>query len=142
MTRGLVACVLCALVVSAVKAQDIHRDSLVGVWTCKEAEIPSGVSISKEEMQGVKTLQQGIVNSQFSFNTNSLFEWRFPAGAPKVFTELLFLNKQKWSFDQQHNLIHIGAPKENLMQISVHKKHGAMYFIITDMPLLLRVEKE
>lgn len=61
---------------------------------------------------------------------------------PAAFQQMDFLNNQKWSIDAGNGLIHIGDPKENLMQIIVREKAGIVYFVISDMPLLLRMKKE
>lgn len=56
--------------------------------------------------------------------------------------EMKFLNNKKWSVDQKGDMIRIGGPKENLMQIMIREKDGVIYFILSDTPLSLRMKKE
>jgi hypothetical protein len=107
-----------------------------------EATIPDGLKISAEEMEAINVFKSALVKSKFLFKTNGLFEWQFQKGTPAMFQELSFLNNQKWSIDTKGDLIHIGDPKENLMQIMIREKAGIVYFILSDTPLLLRMKKE
>ena len=125
-----------------VKAQTLQRDSLAGVWLCIEATIAANITIPKEELEAVKVLQKGIINSKFHFKTNGLFEWQLPKDAPPVLKGMSFLNGQKWFVDGERRMVHIGQPKENLMQILVRQQDGIVYFILSDTPLLLHVRKE
>lgn len=124
------------------RSQSMQRDSLAGVWICVEATIPDGLKISAEEMEAINVFKLALVKSKFLFKTKGLFEWQFQKGTPAVFQELSFLNNQKWSIDTKEDLIHIGDPKENLMQIMIREKAGIVYFILSDTPLLLRMKKE
>ncbi|WKZ61664.1 MAG: hypothetical protein QY309_09235 [Cyclobacteriaceae bacterium] len=124
------------------RSQSMQRDSLVGVWICVEATIPDGLNISAEEMEAINVFKSALVKSKFLFKTNGLFEWQFQKGTPAMFQELSFLNNQKWSIDTKGDLIHIGDPKENLMQVRIREKAGIVYFILSDTPLLLRMKKE
>jgi hypothetical protein len=124
------------------RSQSMQRDSLAGVWICVEATIPVGLKISAEEMEAINIFKSALVKSKFLFKSNGLFEWQFQKGTPAVFQELSFLNNQKWSIDTKEDLIHIGDPKENLMQIMIREKAGIVYFILSDTPLLLRMKKE
>lgn len=137
----LISTVLLLAAVSA-KSQSITRDSLAGVWSCQEAIMPDGLKISNEEMQAFNVLKSAIVQSKFLFKPNGLFEWKFKSGTPAVFQQIEFLNNQKWSVDASGSLIHIGDPKENVMQIMIREKAGVVYFILSDTPLLLRMKKE
>lgn len=125
----------------SVQSQSIQRDSLAGVWVCAEATMPDGLKIPADEMEGLNLLKVAIVKSKFLFKTNGLFEWQFQKGAPAVLQQMDFLNNQKWSVDAA-GLIHIGDPKENLMQITIRERAGIVYFILSDTPLLLRMQKE
>jgi hypothetical protein len=124
------------------KSQSMQKDSIAGVWICIEAIMPNNIEIPKEEMEAMNVLKSAIVNSKFLFKTNGLFEWQFPNAVPAVFQGMDFLNNQKWSIDAKMNLIHIGDPKENLMQITIREKAGIVYFMLSDTPLLLRMKKE
>jgi len=124
-----------------VQSQSISRDSLAGVWICQEAMLPEGIKVPKEEIEMLNSLSPAIVNSKFLFKPNGLFEWQFQKNAPAVFQDIDFLRNQKWSIDKQ-DVIHIGDPRENLMQIAIREKAGTVYFIIADTPLLLRMRKE
>lgn len=126
----------------SVKSQSIQRDSIAGVWLCEEASMPTDVKVDEEEKAALNMLKSAIVNSKFLFKANGLFEWQFPKGVPAVFQQMDFLNNQKWSIDAKVNLIHIGEPKENLMQIAIREKAGIVYFMLSDTPLLLRMRKE
>lgn len=137
----LISIVLLLAAISA-KSQSITHDSLAGVWSCQEATMPDGLKIPNEEMEVMNVLKSAIVNSKFLFKPNGLFEWKFQKGTPAVFQQIEFLNNQKWSIDANGSLIHIGDPKENLMQIMIREKAGVVYFILSDTPLLLRMKKE
>lgn len=123
------------------KAQTISRDSVAGVWTCIEATFPGGVKIPADEVETMNVLKSAIVNSKFLFKATGLFEWQFPKGAPAVFQQIDFLNNQKWSIDSS-DLVIIGDPKENLMQIAIRGEAGKTFFILSDTPLLLKMKKE
>jgi hypothetical protein len=130
------------LVVIFAKAQPMQKDSLVGAWVCVEATVPNDLKIPREEMESLKVLKPAIIDSKFVFKSNGLLAWQFPNSVPPVFQGVDFLNNQKWSIDAKMNLIHIEDPKENLMQITAHEKTGIVYFILSDIPLLLRMKKE
>lgn len=130
------------LAVISAKSQSMRKDSIAGAWTCVEANMPNDLKIPNEEMEALNVLKSAIVNSKFVFKTNGLFEWQFPKAVPVMLQAMDFLNNQKWSIDSKMNLIHIGDPKENLMQITIHEKAGIVYFVISDTPLLLRMKKE
>ena len=138
----LVTLVILSLAATSANSQSIQRENLKGAWVCVEATIPDNLEISPEEMEAMDVLKSAIVKSKFLFNPNGLFEWQFPKGIPAVFQGLDFLNNQKWSIDANESLIYIGDPKENLMQIMVRQKAGTIYFILSDTPLLLRMNKE
>jgi hypothetical protein len=104
--------------------------------------VPNDLKIPREEMESLKVLKPAIIDSKFIFKSNGLFVWQFPNSVPPVFQGVDFLNNQKWSIDAKMNLIHIGDPKENLMQITAHEKTGIVYFMLSDIPLLLRMKKE
>ncbi len=123
------------------KAQTLYRDSLAGVWVVKEVTLPNNTKLPAEELEAIKIFQSAVVDSRFHFNSNGLFEWKFSKEHP-LFKELNFLNGQPWSIQEQQDLVHVGKPKENLMQIIVRKKGGLTYFILSDTPLLLLVKKE
>lgn len=123
-------------------AQTLQRDSIAGVWVCEEASMPKDVKVDAEEAAALNVLKGAIVNSKFLFKANGLFEWKFPKGVPAAFQQMDFLNNQKWSVDTKVNLIHVGDPKENLMQIAIREKAGIVYFMLSDTPLLLRMRKE
>jgi hypothetical protein len=123
-------------------AQTLQRDSLAGSWICLEASISPNVNVPKEEMEAFKVLQSGVINSKFLFKQDGLFQWQFPESVNSVFKELTFLNGQPWSIDTQKDFIHIGKPRENLMQIMVIKKDGITYFVLSDTPLMLRMQKQ
>ena len=139
-TRIVFSFVLLLAGVSA-KSQSIHRDSIAGVWTCVEANLPEALKIPAEEVEAMNMLKLAIVKSKFLFKTNGLFEWQFQKGTPAVFQQIDFLNNQKWSVDSNKRMIHIGEPRENLMQITIHEKEGIVYFVLSDTPLLLRMKK-
>lgn len=137
----LISTLLLLAAISA-RSQSIQKDSITGGWICVEATVPTDLDIPKEEMEAIPVLKGAIVNSKFLFKANGLFEWQFPKGVPAIFQGMDFLNNQKWSIDMKENLIHIGEPRENLMQIAVREKAGIVYFMLSDTPLLLRMKKE
>lgn len=132
------------LFISAIctQAQTLQRDSIAGTWICMEATIPPNINVPQEELEPLNILKSAIVNSKFLFKKNGLFEWQFPADVNPVIKQMSFLNGQPWSIDAQKNLIHIGIPKENLMQVLVRKKDNVTYFVLSDTPLLLRMKKQ
>ncbi|MEZ4947706.1 MAG: hypothetical protein R2804_19395 [Cyclobacteriaceae bacterium] len=137
----LISTLLLLAAISA-KSQSLQRDSIAGVWICAEAIVPTGFEIPKEEMEAIPVLKGAIINSKFLFKANGLFEWQFPKGVPAIFQGMDFLNNQKWSIDVKEDMIHVGDPRENLMQIMVREKAGIIYFMLSDTPLLLRMKKE
>lgn len=126
----------------AAHAQTLQRDSITGAWLCEEASMINDTKLAAEEAQALQMLKSAIVNSKFLFKANGLFEWQFPKGTPAVFQQIEFLNNQKWFIDANKNMIHIGDPNENLMQITIREKAGIIYFILSDTPLLLKMKKE
>lgn len=124
------------------KSQTLQRDSLAGIWICVEATTSPDFRIPKEEIEAIAVLKGAIINSKFLFKDNGLFEWQFPKDVPAVFQGMDFLNNQKWSIDTKTSLIHIGDPKENLMQIAIREEKGVVYFMISDTPILLRMKKD
>lgn len=126
--------------VISVSAQTLQRDSLVASWICVEATIPENVNLPKDELEGLKMMQAGVLKSIFHFN-KTVFQWDFPADSNPVFQQLTFLNGRPWSIQPGKDLIHIDDPSENLMQIMVLRRNNAIYFVLSDTPLLLRMEK-
>lgn len=135
--------VLLLLVIAiCTQAQTLQRDSVAGTWICVEATVPTSINVPKEELEPLNIFKAAIVNSKLLFKKDGSFEWQFPAGVNPVLKELSFLNGKPWSIDAQKNLIHIGVPRENLMQVIVRKKDNVTYFMLSDTPLLLRMQKQ
>lgn len=124
------------------EGQTLTRDSVAGTWMCVEATIPPNVEIPQEASEAFHALQSAVVHSKFVFKDSGYFEWQFPTGADQLAKQMIFLNGQPWSVNVQNNLIHVGVPKENLMQVFVRKQGDVTYFMLADTPLLLRVQKE
>lgn len=124
------------------QAQTLQRDSIAGIWICMDATIPPSIKVPQKELEPLNILKSAIVNSKLLFKKNGLFEWQFPEDVNPAVKEMSFLNGQPWSIDAQKNLIHVGIPKDNLMQVLVLKKDNVIYFMLSDTPLLLRMQKQ
>jgi hypothetical protein len=125
---------------SNLDAQVLQRNSLMGVWICLDAAVMG--TIPKEELAAIPMLKSAIISSKFIFKSNGLFEWQLAKDTPPALKQLSFLNNQKWSISQKESVVYIGPPAENLMQIMVMQKEGDTYFILSDTPLLLRMQKQ
>jgi hypothetical protein len=125
---------------SNLHSQVLQRESLIGVWICLDASTMDNVP--KEELEAIPMLKSVFISSKFIFKSNGLFELQLPKDSPSKFKQLYFLNNRKWSIDQKESLVYIGQPSENLMQITVIQKEGAIHFFLSETPLLLLMQKQ
>jgi hypothetical protein len=128
-------------VVLKIQAQSYQRESLVGIWICKEATLLTG-EITGKELEAVKQLGTLFRLAKFKFNANGVFVLEFTNSASPLVKQLNFLNNKEWTINPETNTIRIGSPRENLMQIELKNKEGVIYFILSETPLLLLMEKE
>lgn len=122
--------------------QSITRENILGSWICKGVRATDSINISKEERGYLDVMLKAFINSKFTFGATNIFTIQFSKDVPKKIVEgLYFINKKEWSLDTTANTIHIGKPRENIMQIIVKKNETGLLFDLYETPLRLEMEK-
>ena len=121
--------------------QSLSREHITGTWTAKEIFFSEPVGKTSEEKSAVEKTKRGLINSQFIFQPNGIFLLRLPAGAPAEFRELEGMNNKMWHIRAKERKVFVGSIDEDLMTINVKFDAGTYYFLISDSPLMLKMER-
>jgi hypothetical protein len=118
----------------------ITKDSVAGRWICKEV-IATVEGADPKLKTALETLKKGFLNSQFIFRTDGIFNLKLSSGAPAIMQDMKFLDNRKWSVDTNKNIVHIGTPQENLMEMGVKQEGSYLLFDLLEMPVILKMEQ-
>lgn len=123
-------------------AQVLDKPTLTGVWVCKEIKNDEALK-DKRELEGMKQLAAVLQSAKFKFQSNGRFAFEFKDNTSEFARGMTsMVNNQPWSIEATKSVIHVGEPRAKLMQIQWMAQQGLVYFIMSDTPLLLRMEKE
>jgi hypothetical protein len=107
---------------------------IVGSW--KVVSIHMTQTPIGEEVRQFENLKTAFQNAVFSFRSDHSFTFQ-------INLESLKVPRGVWAWDADNDSFAITAsdkqPAENLMQISVLRAHGKMYFHVEETPLNLEV---
>lgn len=113
------------------------KQDLLGDW--KVVDLALSPDAEPEEKQMLETLKALFMKSTFHFKANNLFTLKSP-------DKELATNDANWSFSESKKTVTVterttkGTPGV-LMEIAVKSKDGKFYFLMSETPLVLVVEK-
>src|SRR5262249_23773463 len=122
--------------------QVLLRDSIVGIWICKEVKVVEAPGESIGQQEKIKQMMNAMQSSSFEFKADGFFVWHFLGKQNEFTQQLSFLSNHKWSVDVTESIIRIGDIKENLAGIEVLYKNGNTYFLMMETPLIFWVVKK
>ena len=120
----------------------VTTQAVTGNWICKHATTPLPDPGDSQMKEATEMLKKGFVGAQFTFRPDGIFNFVLPQDATALMTELKFLDNQRWFVHEKQNMISIGTPDQNLMQIKVRQEGSFLLFSLLETPLILKMERQ